>query len=140
MEAICPNTPSLKGAAKTIGARSIAGPDSGAESIERIVGDRKRLFIVLEFCHGENGAKYFFLEDAHLVVAFEDRRLDIESAGKLGPHFGTRAASQHLGAFLAADVEIGENFFQLIVRGLRADHGQWVERVALLHRLDPGGR
>src|ERR1700730_491240 len=112
MEAICPHPPSLKGTAEAIGARSIAGPDSGAEAIERIVGERKRLFIVLEFCHGENGAKYFFLKDAHLVVGFEDRRLDIESAGKLWPHFGTRAASQHLGPFLAADIEIGEHFFQ----------------------------
>src|SRR3984893_13936311 len=112
METIDPHPPSLNGAAKTIGARAIAGPHSGPESIERIVSDRKRLFIVLEFCHGENGAKYFFLEDAHLVVAFEDRRLDIKSAGKLGPHIGARAANQHLGAFLAADIEIGENFFQ----------------------------
>src|ERR1700730_10438621 len=106
MEAICPYTPGLNGAAKTIGTRSIAGPHSGAESIERIVGDRKRLFIVLEFRHGENGAKNFLLEDAHLVVAFEDRRRDIEAFRKLGSHIGARAAGQNLGAFLAADVEV----------------------------------
>src|SRR4030081_3244160 len=94
MEAICPHTSGLNRAAKTIGARSIAGPDSGAESVERIVGDRKRVFIVLEFCHGENGAKNFFLEDAHLVVAFEDRRLDIKSAGKPGPPPRGRAGHQ----------------------------------------------
>src|ERR1700675_594643 len=134
MEAIDPHTPSLNGAAKTIGARSIAGPYSRAESIERIVGDRKRLFIVLEFCHGENGAKYFFLEDAHLVVAFEDRRLDIKSAGKLRPHIGARAANQNLGAFLVANIKIGEYFFQLIIRGLRADHGRRITRIALAHR------
>ena len=56
------------------------------------------------------------------------------------PHIGAAAPSQDLGALLAADIEIGKNFFELVVRGLRADLGRRIERIALLHRLDPENR
>src|ERR1019366_10256532 len=124
MVAIGPHSPSLDGPAKAGGAGASASPDSGAKPIERVVGDGERLFIVLEFRHRKNGSENFFLEDAHLVVAFENRRLDIVSTRKLWPHIRARAAGQNLGPFLAADVEIGKNFFELIVRGLRADLGR----------------
>ena len=35
-----------------------------------------------------------------------------------------------------ADVDIGEDLLQLLVRGLRADHRRRIERIALLDRLD----
>jgi hypothetical protein len=41
------------------------------------------------------------------------------------------AAGQHLGAFVAADVDVGQDLFQLLVRSLRADHGRGIERAAL---------
>src|SRR5450631_2741283 len=75
MVAIGPHSPSLDGPAKAVGAGAIASPDSGAKPIERVVGDGERLFIVLEFRHRKNGSENFFLENAHLVVAFENRRL-----------------------------------------------------------------
>ena len=45
-------------------------------------------------------AEDLLLEDAHLVVAVEDRRLDVEAARQLAAELGPRAAGQHLGAFL----------------------------------------
>ena len=43
---------------------------------------------------------------------------------------------RHLRAFLLADVDIGQDLLHLIVRGLGADHGGRVERVALLDGRD----
>src|SRR5690606_20002259 len=42
------------------------------------------------------------------------------------------AADQAAGAFLPTQLDIGENFFQLLAGSLRADHGAHIERAALL--------
>ena len=80
-------------------------------------------------------AEDLLLEDAHLVVALEDGRLDVVAVLQIAVEIGALAAGQHLGAFLLADVEVGQDLLQLLVGGLRADHGVGVERVALLDRL-----
>jgi len=49
------------------------------------------------------------------------------------------AAGQDLGTFLLADLDIAEDLLELFARGLGADHGRGIERMALLdllHALD----
>src|SRR5882757_9162453 len=101
--AIGPDPAGLDCTAEPVGAIAVAGPYSGAEPIERVVGDRERILVVLESRDRNDRPENLFLEDAHLVVAFEDRRLDIISLGELAIQLRPLAAGQHLGAFLFAD-------------------------------------
>jgi hypothetical protein len=101
-----------------------------------VVGNRQCLVVILEGRDRNDGSEDFLLEDAHLVVALKHRRLDIEAAGKIARQFVPRTAGQDLRAFLAADVDIGQDLFELLGRGLRADHGRRIERIALHDRLD----
>src|SRR6516165_10828468 len=121
--AIGPDAASLDRAAKPIGARAIARPNAGAETIERIIGDGECVVIILEGRHREDRPENLLLEDAHLVMTFEHRRLHIEAAGEVRPNVGTSAARQYFRAFLTANIEIGEDLLELIVRGLCANHG-----------------
>ena len=84
----------------------------------------------------DHRAEDLLLEDAHLVVAGEDGRLDVEALRQLAAQVGPLAAGQDLGALLLADVDVGEDLLQLVVGGLRADHGRRIERIALLDLLD----
>src|SRR5262245_60710124 len=77
VEAIGPHPARLEPAAETVGAVDVAGPDAGAEAIERVVGYRHSLVVVLEGGHGQNGPENLLLEDAHLVVAREHRGLHV---------------------------------------------------------------
>jgi hypothetical protein len=124
--------PGLDAAAEAVAGVCLAAPHTGAEAIKRVIGDGERVGFVLERRHGDHRSEDLFLEDAHLVVALQDRRLDVIAAGKIAAEIGCLAADQHFGAFLAADVEIGENFLFLLRACLRADHRGRVQRVALL--------
>src|SRR6185436_6028659 len=106
MVAIGPDAACLDGAAETIEPARIAAPDTGAETVERVVGDRKRFVVILEGRDRNHRSENLLLEDAHLVVALEHRRLDIEAAGKVARQKIARSAGQYLGALLAADVDI----------------------------------
>src|SRR5690606_34717448 len=77
MVAVGPDAAGLDVAAEAIGAVPVAGPDAGAEAVERVVGDLERFLLVLEGRDRDDGAEDLLLEDAHLVVALEDRRLDV---------------------------------------------------------------
>src|SRR6185369_16951192 len=81
--AIGPDPARLDGAAEAVEPARIAAPDTGAETVERVVGDRERLVIILEGRDRNHRSENLLLEDAHLVVALEHRRLDIESARKV---------------------------------------------------------
>jgi electron transfer flavoprotein alpha subunit len=74
----------------------------------------QRLGFVLEGGHGQHRAEDLFLEDAHLVVALEQRRLDVVAAGQVAAELGALAADQHLRAFLLADVEVGQDLVHLL--------------------------
>src|SRR6185295_19981732 len=102
--AIGPDPARLDGAAETIEPARIAAPDTGAETVERVVGDRERLVVVLEGGDRDDRSENLLLEDAHLVVALEHRRLDIEATRKVARQQIARSAGQHLGALLPADV------------------------------------
>ena len=123
MVAVGPDPAGLDGPAEAVAAVGIATPDAGSQAIERVVGDRERFVIGLEGRDRDDGTKDLLLEDSHLVVALEHRRLDVEAAGKIAAELGTTAAGQHLGALLLADVDIGEDLGELLARCLRADHG-----------------
>ena len=44
-----------------------------------VVGNGERLGLILKGRHRENGSKNLFLEHAHLVLPFQDRRLVVVS-------------------------------------------------------------
>src|SRR5579859_5471484 len=75
--AVGPHAARLDLPAEAIGARTVACPYTGAQTVERIVGDLERFVFVLERRHGNDRPEDFFLEDAHLVVAAEHGRLHI---------------------------------------------------------------
>ena len=87
---------------------------------------------ILELGHRQHRAKDFFLEDAHLVMALEHGRLDIEAVFQPATQVGTLTASQHGGAFVLAQLQVALNLVHLFLRRLRADHGGRVQRVTLL--------
>lgn len=68
-------------------------------------------------------------------MTLEHGRLVVIAAGKVTSQFGALAAGQHLGAFLAADVEVAQDLFELLRGRLRAEHGGRIERIALHDRL-----
>ena len=128
---IGPDAAGLDGTAHAVGDIAIACPDAGAQTVQRVVGQRQRFGFVLEGRHGQYRAENLFLKDAHLVVTLEERRLDVIAAGQIGADGGGLAAAQHLRAFLAAQCQVRGNLGQLFLRGLGTDHGLRVERVAL---------
>ena len=132
--AVRPDPSRLDGAAHPVAGIAVARPNTRAETVERVVGDRQRFGLGLEGRHREHGPEDLLLEDAHLVVALEQGRLHVVAARKLALHLRLAAAGEHLGAFLLAEVEVGQDLGQLLLGGLRAEHRRRVERVALLDR------
>src|SRR3954452_17337021 len=122
---------------KRIEPARIAAPDTGAETVERVVGDRERLVVVLEGGDRDDRSENLLLEDAHLVVALEHRGLDIEATGKVTRQVVAYPARQDLRALLAADIDIGQDLLHLLGGRLRADHGGRIQRIALDDRLNP---
>src|SRR5580700_3797851 len=74
VEAVCPDATGLDRAAKAVAAVRVPAPYASAEAVERIVGDRERLFVGLERRHRNDRAEDLLLEDTHLVVTPEHRR------------------------------------------------------------------
>ena len=134
--AIRPDPSGLDATAEAVAGTGIAAPHTGAEAVERVIGNRQGFFLVLERGHGNDRAEDFLLEDPHPVVALQHGRFDIITIAQLARQAGGLTAGQDLGAFLAADIEIGENFLLLLGRGLCANHRFRIERAALLDRRD----
>jgi len=65
-------------------------------------------------------------------VAGKHRRLHVIALGQLAVELGLLAAGEQFRPFLLADVDIGQDLLELIVRRLRPDHGGRIERIALL--------
>src|SRR5690606_24274708 len=74
--AVDPHAPGLDGPAHAIGPRPVAGPDPGAQAVERVVGDLECLRFVAERRHCQDRPEDLLLEYAHLVMATEDGRLE----------------------------------------------------------------
>ena len=132
--AVGPDPAGLDRATHAVGDVAVAAPDAGAQAVERVVGDLERLGLVLEGGHGQHRAEDLLLEDAHLVVALEQGRLDVVAAGQVAVQVGLVAADQYFSAFLLAQVEVGHDLGQLFLGSLRAHHGVGIERAAHLDR------
>src|SRR5271165_2394411 len=91
VEAVRPHAARLNRAAHAIGAIAVARPYAGAKPVKRVVGDREGFRLVLQCRHRDDRSEYFLLEDAHLVVAGEDRRLDVVAVGELTFESGSAA-------------------------------------------------
>ena len=81
--AIRPDATRLNGAAKPVASVRVAAPNTGAEAVERVVCDGECVSIVFEGRHGHDRSEDLFLEDAHLIVTFEDGRLDVIAASEV---------------------------------------------------------
>src|ERR1700683_1434465 len=131
MVAVGPHPTRLDGAAEAVAAVGVAAPDSGAEAVEGVVGDRQGFGLVLEGSHRHHRPEDLLLKHAHLVVALEHGRPNVVAAGEVVLKLGLSAADQDLGALLTTDVEIAENLLQLFAGGLGPDHGRRIQRIAL---------
>jgi ParB family chromosome partitioning protein len=131
--AVGPHPAGLDAAAHAVGLRAVAAPHRGAHAVQRVVGDRERVVGVLERRDRHHRAEDLLLEHAHLVVAGQDGRLDVEPVLELALHHRAGAAGQDLGALLLADladVEVRQDLLELVVRRLGADHRRRIERMA----------
>ena len=129
--AVGPDPAGLDRPAEPVAGVGVAAPDAGAKAVERVIGDLQRFRVGLEGADGDDRSEDLFLEDPHLVVALEYGRLDVIAAfgGAAGRH--CPAADQHFGTLLAADIHVGQDFLELLARGLRTDHCVELERIAL---------
>ena len=85
----------------------------------------QRFVLVLEGRDRDDRAEDLLLEDAHLVVALEDGRLARSSRPPARRRDVARSPPvSTLRAFLLADVDVGQDLLELVVGGLRADHGR----------------
>ena len=130
--AVGPHAPGLDGAAHAVGHVAVAAPHTGAQAVQRVVGNGQGLGLVLEGGHGQHGAEDFFLEDAHLVVALEQRGLHVVAAFQVAAQVGLAATGQHFGAFLLAQLQVRQDLGELLFAGLRAHHAVGVQRVLVL--------
>src|SRR5690606_22468940 len=74
---VYPYSPSINRARELIKLMGISCRHAGAQFDPGVVSDFNRLLFIFECCDGKHGAKYFFLENTHFVMAFEERRLNI---------------------------------------------------------------
>src|SRR6478736_3918002 len=135
--AVGPHPTRLDGAAHLVGAGAIARPDAGTEAVEGVVGDREGFGVVLERGDGEDRSENLLLEDAHLVVALQYRRLEEVAACELAIEVRPLPADQHLGTLVSPDLDVGGDLLDLLRGHLRAELGVGVEGVTLLDRSDP---
>ena len=139
MVTVRPHATRLDLAARTVGGGRVPRPHPGAQAVEGVVGDGHGVVEVGEARDGDDGTEDLLLEDAHLVVALEDRRGHVVAAGQVAAEVRALATGDDPGALLRADVDVGQDLLELVVAGLRPDHGRGVERVALHDGLDPLG-
>src|SRR5579862_1989914 len=107
--AVGPDTSRLDAAAEAVRHVDVARPYAGAQPVKRIVRNFERLLRRIKGSHGHHRSEDLLLENAHLVVALEHRRLDVEAGGELARELVRGAAGQHFRALLLADVDIGQD-------------------------------
>src|SRR6202000_853075 len=107
--AVRPDPPGLDVAAGPVSRVGVPGPDAGAEAVQRVVGGLDGVVVVVELGDRHHRAEDLLLEDPHLVLALEDRRLDVEAARQLTIKLGLLATGEDLGPLLPADVDVGQD-------------------------------
>src|SRR6056297_253894 len=103
--AIRPDAARLDLSAHAEGAVTVPGPDACAQTVERVVGDRQRLSLVLEGRYRDDGTENLLLEDAHRVFTEENGRFDIEAMAEFTVEFGPLAPGEHFGPLVTAEFE-----------------------------------
>ena len=74
---VSPDAPGLNTAPHLIRQITVAAPDARPQPVLRIVCQRQRLFHGFKGRHRQHRAKYLLLEDAHIVFAVENGRLEV---------------------------------------------------------------
>src|SRR4029453_2061038 len=123
-----PDPTGLDPASDAVRGVGVARPNPGAQAEHRVVGDLQGLVEVLERGDGHDGAEDLLLENPHPVVALEDGRLDVVAVFQAAEDPAV-ATGEHPRPFGGADVDVAEDFLQLPLACLRADHRRRVERV-----------
>ncbi len=89
---------------------------------------------VLEGRNRRHRTEDFFLENAHFVVTFDERRLDVKAVFNAFV-FLRFAAAQNFRAFVFADLDVVQDFFVLVFARLCADHRFGIERMSHFDRF-----
>ncbi len=134
--AVGPHASSLDRPAHAIGAVDVTGPDACTQAVLGVIGDGQGFGFVLEGRDADDRAEDFLLEHTHLVGALEQGRLDVIAGGERAFEFLHAAASEHFGAFLLGDFQVGHDLVELLLAGLGANHGVGVQWVAALDLRD----
>lgn len=130
MVAIDPDATGLDGTGYLVEFVGVASPNAGTEAIKGIIGEGDGFFLCSEGGDGGDWTEYFFLEDTHFVMAFEDGGFYVVAMFEATVDVEWTATTEDLGTFLTADVHVAEDFLVLVFAGLGAHHGVGVEGVA----------
>src|SRR5258708_2987587 len=132
LHVIHPNDPGAKGLDDAKGFVNVSRPNSGSQTVRRVVGNANRVRFSVERNHGRNRAEDLFTRDAcaifHIV---ENRGLEVIAFAKL---LRPAAANRDLGFFLS-DFEIGLHAIILFFADQRAHLGFAFERRPLFDSL-----
>src|SRR6266516_1947186 len=79
--AVGPDAARMQPAPPPIGRMDASRPYGRPQPVQRVIANVDRFLLVFEGRNGDHGAKDFLLENAHLVVPLEDRRLHVVTAG-----------------------------------------------------------
>src|SRR5690606_9090288 len=120
MIGVDPDRSRLQPARDAVCTLHVPRPHAGGEPVDRLVGERDRLFLVAERHGHQDRAEDLFLRDRRAGVhALEDRRLD-PIALLLALVEGALAAQDQAGALLAAAPDVAEDAVELLARDQRA--------------------
>src|SRR3989344_1142966 len=128
--AVGPDPAGLNRAAQPVSSVAVAGPDTSTQAVGGVVGDRDRFLDRLEGRHRQDRTEDLLLEDAHVVLAHEHRRLYEIALVQVTPGQRARTAGQALRALGLADVDIAKDLVELVLGGLGADLGRGGEWIA----------
>src|SRR5699024_6425940 len=104
MITIRPDTSCLNSAAKAICCVHISCPNASAEPVQWIGIHLYRLFFVLKRCQRQNRTEYFFLENTHFIMPFENGRLYIITILKFTRKLIHIPTNKYFSTFLFSDI------------------------------------
>ena len=108
----------------------VLGPDSGRESVDRIVGELHALLEIVERQHGEHRPEDLLARDRHVGLhTVEHRRFDVVA---LAVRLRRLAAGHECRALIHALLDVREDGLLLLLGDERAESRVLVERI-------PGG-
>ncbi len=94
--AVSPYAPGLNAPSHFIGQITVAAPDARPQAIWRVVGNLQRLLHRFEGGHGQHRSENFLLENAHVVLTKQDRRLKVVPFLQIAHQHLTATAGQNI--------------------------------------------